>query len=157
MANTVAYPGLTLEKFIGIDSSEDPTAFIRLLENKISFSLGSRPTANKNGQQTVYDDRRKALFGSVLRGPAAERFDSLDAALAWEEMKTKFINRFTDGKMQYRLRIEAENLKRQPDVNIKSYIHRIKTFVDKGWLTPPNATQEASTVCENRRIGKYKD
>ena len=37
MANTVAYPDLALEKIIGIDSSEDPTAFIRLLEKKISF------------------------------------------------------------------------------------------------------------------------
>ena len=82
MANTVAYPDLALEKFIGIDSSEDPTAFIRLLEKKISFSLGSRPATNENNIQTiVYDDRRKALFGSVLRGPAIEWFDSLDAAL----------------------------------------------------------------------------
>ena len=37
MANTVAYPDLALEKFIGIDSSEDPTAFIRLLEKKRSL------------------------------------------------------------------------------------------------------------------------
>ena len=37
MANTVAYPDLALEKFIVIDSSEDPTAFICLLEKK-SFS-----------------------------------------------------------------------------------------------------------------------
>ena len=63
MAITVAYPDLALEKFIGIDSSEDPTAFIRLLEKKISFSLGSRPATNKNNIQTVYDDRRKTLFG----------------------------------------------------------------------------------------------
>ena len=35
MANTVAYPDLTLEKSIGIDSSEDLTAFIRLLEKKL--------------------------------------------------------------------------------------------------------------------------
>ena len=34
MVNTVAYPDLELEKFIGIDSSEDPTAFIRLLGKK---------------------------------------------------------------------------------------------------------------------------
>ena len=37
MANTVAYPDLALEKFIGIDSSEDPTAFIRLLEKNQLF------------------------------------------------------------------------------------------------------------------------
>ena len=90
MVNTVAYPDLALEKFIAIDSSEDPTAFIRLLEKKNSFSLGSRPATNENNIQAVYDDRRKALFGSVLRGPAAEWFDSLEAALAWKETITQF-------------------------------------------------------------------
>ena len=35
MVNTVAYPDLILKKFFGVDSSEDPTAFIRLLEKKI--------------------------------------------------------------------------------------------------------------------------
>ena len=87
MANTVAYPDLSLEKFIGIDSNEDPTAFLRLLEKKIGFSLGSRPVTNENNIQTVYDDRRKAIFGSVLRGPVAEWFDSLDAAFTWDEKK----------------------------------------------------------------------
>ena len=61
MPNTVAYPDITLEKFIGIDSTEDPTAFIRLLKKKICFSLGSRPAVNGNNIQTVYDDRRKAF------------------------------------------------------------------------------------------------
>ena len=53
MANTVAYPNLALEKFIGIDTSEDPTAFIRLLENKISFSLGSRPATIENNKNSL--------------------------------------------------------------------------------------------------------
>ena len=155
MANSVAYPDLALEKFIGIDSSEDPTTFVHLIEKKLSFSLGSRPTVRNI--QTVYDDRRKALFGSVLRGPAAEWFDSLEAALTWDEIKTQFIARFTDGKMQYRFRIEAENLKRQPDENFKSFIHRINTLVDKGWPTPSDADANAGTACKNQRIGKYKD
>ena len=80
MAKTVAYPDLAFEKFIGIDSSEDPTVLIRLLEKKISFSLGSRPS-NEINVQTVYDERRKALFGSVSRGPVAEWFDSLQASI----------------------------------------------------------------------------
>ena len=121
------------------------------------FPLGSRPATNENNIQTVYNDRRKALFGSVLRGPAAEWFDSLDAALTWDEIRTQFIARFTDGKMQYGFRIEAENLKRQPDENIKSFIHRIKTLVDKGWPMPSNADANARTACEYQRIGKYKD
>ena len=65
MANTVAYPDLALEKFIGIDSSEDPTAFIRLLEKKISFSLGSGPAVNEYNVKPVLDDGRKDLFGAV--------------------------------------------------------------------------------------------
>ena len=89
MANTVAYPDLALEKFIGIDLSEDATAFIRLLK-KISFSLGSRPAVNENTIQTVFDDRRKALFGSISRGPAIEWFDSLEAALTWDEINTLY-------------------------------------------------------------------
>ena len=91
MANTVAYPDLALEKFIGIDSSEDPTALIRFSEKKISFSLGSRPATNEKNIQTVYDDRRKALFGSVLRGPSAEWFDSLQATLRWDPSKTHWL------------------------------------------------------------------
>ena len=53
MANTIAYPDLAFEKLIGTDSSEEQTAFTRLLEKKISFSLGSRPAVNENNIQTV--------------------------------------------------------------------------------------------------------
>ena len=102
MVNTVAYPDLALEKFIGNDSSENPAAFIRLLGKKISFSLGSRPATNENNIHTVFEDRRKALFSSVVRGPAAEWFDVLDAALSWDEIKTQLMARFSDGKKQYR-------------------------------------------------------
>ena len=48
MANTVAYPDLALEKFIGIDANEDPTALIRWLEKKISFAFGSPRIRNEN-------------------------------------------------------------------------------------------------------------
>ena len=156
MVNTVAHPDFTLEKFIWIDSSEDVTAFIFLLEKKTSFSLGSRPAVKENNFQTVYDDRRKALFSSILCGPAAEWLDSLEASLTWDEMTTQFIALFTDGKMQYQFQIEAEELKRHPDENIKSSIHRIRTLVDKGWPKPPDADANAQTACENQRIGNYK-
>ena len=72
MANTVANPDLALEKVIGIDSSEDPTAFIRLLEKKICFSLDSRPAVNDSNVKTVHDDGRKDLFGAVSRRAIAE-------------------------------------------------------------------------------------
>ena len=99
-ANTVAYPD-PLEKFMGIDSSEHTTVFIHLLEIKNFFSIGSRPKNNENNVQTAYGDQRKTLFGSVIRGPVAEWFDALEAALAWNEIKTQFIARLTDETMQY--------------------------------------------------------
>ena len=71
--------------------------------------------------------------------------------------KTQFIAQLTDGKMQYRFQIEAENLKKQPIENIKRYIHRIKTLVDKRRPTPSDADANARTACENQRIGNYKD
>ena len=43
MAQAVAYPDIALEKFTGLDSSEDAQAFIDLIERKIGFSLGLRP------------------------------------------------------------------------------------------------------------------
>ena len=91
MANFVAYPDLALEKFIGIDSSEDPTAFIRLLEKKISFSFGIRPAVNEYNVKTVHDDGRKDLFGAVSRGPIAEWFDSLQPTVTWDASKKHWL------------------------------------------------------------------
>ena len=91
MANTVAYPDLTLENFIGIDSSEDPTAFIRFLEKIISFSIGNRPAVNEYNVKTVHDDGRKILFGAVSRRPIAEWFDSLPATITWDASKIHWL------------------------------------------------------------------
>ena len=91
MANTVAYPDLALEKFIGIDSSEDPTAFIRLLEKKISFPLGSGPAVNEYNVKTVLDDGRKDLFGAVSQRPIAEWFDSLQATITWNASRIHWL------------------------------------------------------------------
>ena len=91
MANTVAHTDLALEKFIGIDSSEDPTAFVRLLEKKISFSLGSRPAVNEYNVKTVHDYERKDLSGAVSRGPIAEWFDSLQATITWDASKIHWL------------------------------------------------------------------
>ena len=46
MANVVAYPDIALEKFTGLDPSEDAQDFINLIIRKIQFSLGTRPAAD---------------------------------------------------------------------------------------------------------------
>ena len=71
-----------------------------------------------------------------MRGPAAQWFESLNPALAWNDIRTQFIARFTDEKDKYRKRIEVENLRRQPEELIKIYIHRLTKTIEKGWPDP---------------------
>ena len=123
MANPVAYPDIALEKFTGLDPTEDATKFIDIMETKIAFSLGLRPAA-AGDEQDLFDHRRRALFGSVMRGPAQDWFASIPAAENWANTRAAFIARFTDGKDKYLLRIEAENIKRQENEPIKAYIPR---------------------------------
>ena len=101
----------------------------------VAFSLGTRP-GDAGDEQDAFDNRQRALFGSILRGPAAQWYQGLAANLPWNEIRDQFIDRFTDDKDKYRRRIEAENIKRQPDEFIKSYIHRLSTAVDRGWPNP---------------------
>ena len=135
MANVVAYPDLALEKFTGLDPNEDARDFLDIVEKKRAFSLGTRP-GDAGDEQDAYDNRQRALFGSILRGPAAQWYQGLAANLPWNDIRDQFIDRFTDDKDKYRRRIEAENIKRQPDEFIKSYIHRLSTAVDRGWPNP---------------------
>ena len=80
--------------------------------------------------------RQRALFGSILSGPPAQWYQGLSAILPCDEIRDQFIDRFTDDKDKYRKRIEAENIKRQPDELIKSYIHRLSTAEERGWPNP---------------------
>ena len=48
MANAhLAYPDLAPDKFYGIDLDQDAEAFIRLIECKINFALGTEPEAGE--------------------------------------------------------------------------------------------------------------
>ena len=94
-ANVVAYTDIALEKFTGLDLSEDAQEFFSLIQRKIQFPLGTRDPADA-GLQAAYDDRQKSLFGSVLPWPAAQWFETLAPALAWNDVRNQFITRFTD-------------------------------------------------------------
>ena len=71
MANThLAYPNLALDKFSGTDPDQDNESFVQLTERKINFALGD---ASADPDKLVkYAFRKKALFSSLLQGPAAE-------------------------------------------------------------------------------------
>ena len=62
MANAhLAYPDLALDNFSGTDPDQDAEAFIRLIECKINFALGTEPDAATD-EHIIYIFRRKAFF-----------------------------------------------------------------------------------------------
>ena len=86
MANThLACPDLAIDKFFGTDPDHDAESFIQLIERKISFALGDAPA--DAGELENYTLRKKALFSSLLRGPAAEWYESdITNAKTWENV-----------------------------------------------------------------------
>ena len=134
MANAhLAYPDLALDKFSGTDPDQDAEAFIRLIECKINFALGTEPD-EADAEHVIYLFRKKALFSSLLRGPAAEWYGStITDAMTWNDVRTLFITRFSDGRNKFRHRMEVEHCIRADGEEIRNFLHRIKKTVDKGW------------------------
>ena len=66
----LAYPDLAIDKFFGKDLDQDAESFIQIIERKINFALGDAPADAR--ELVNYTFRKKALFSSLLRGPAAE-------------------------------------------------------------------------------------
>ena len=58
---TTTHPNHLLVSFSVNDPNHDATSFWNSAENKIIFSLGTRPTAPV--AQTSYDKRQQSLFG----------------------------------------------------------------------------------------------
>ena len=129
----LAYPNLALDNFSGTDPDQDAEAFIRLIECKINFALGTEPDAG-DLELAIYLFRKKALFSSLLRGTAAEWYGStIQDALTWNEVRTLFITRFSDQRNKFRHRMEIEHFIRADGEEIRILLHRRKKTVDKGW------------------------
>ena len=63
-----------MNKFSGTDPDQDAESFIKLTERKINSAFGDAP-ANPDVLAN-YTLGKKTLFSSVLRGPAAEWYES---------------------------------------------------------------------------------
>ena len=158
MANAhVAYPDFALDNFSGTDPDQDAEAFIRLIECKINFALGTEPEAGEL-EHAIYLFRKKALFFSLLRGPAAEWYGSaMQDAMTWNEVRTLFITRFSDGRNKFRHRTEFEHCIRADGEEIRNFFHRIKKTVDKGWpddmvgIAPDDQNAERTAQSQQRR------
>ena len=108
MANThLPHPDLALDKFSGTDPDQDAESFVQLIERKINFALGDAPADPDN--LVSYTIRKKALFFSLLRGPAPEWYENnIESATTWADTREQFITQFSDGRNKYRYRMEVE-------------------------------------------------
>ena len=156
MANThLAYPDLAIDKFSGTDPDQDAESFIQLIEGKINFALGDAP--GDAGELLNYTFRKKALFSSLLRGPAAEWYESnITNATTWDDVRTNFITRFSDGRNKFRYRMEVEHCIRGDGEEIRNFLHRIKRTVDKGWPDDLNGIEAAQYGAERAAQGRQR-
>ena len=155
MANTdFAYPNLAIDKFSGTDPDQDAESFIQLIERKINFALGD---AHPDADELVnYTFRKKALFSSLLRGPAAEWHESnITNVTTCESVRTNFITGSSDGRNKFRYRMEVEHCIRG-DEEIRNFLHRIKRTVDRGWSDDLNGIEAAHHNAEREAQGRQR-
>ena len=152
--NTVSFPNLALDKFLGSDPDQDAKSFLLTVEIQINFSLGSRSTDNTEIERYLF--RKKALFSSLLEEPAAEWYaDSIGETATWEQIGTALVDRFSDDRDKYRHRITAENSVRGNEELIRNFYRWVKSTVDKRWPLDPNGTQAEKDNQQNQRNAKY--
>ena len=156
MANThLAYPDLALDKFSGTDPDQDAESFVQLIERKINFALGDAPADPDD--LVSYTFRKKALFSSLLRGPAAEWYENnIENATTWADTREQFITRFSDGRNKFRHRMEVEHCVRGDGEEIRNFLHRIKKIVDKGWPDDMEGIVEADRAAERQAQGRQR-
>ena len=127
-----------------------------MIERKSNFALRDAP-ANPDALAN-YTFRKKALFSPLLRGPAAEWYESnVEAAIPWNDIRTGFVARFSDGRNKFRHRLEVEHCVRRDGEEFRNFLHRIKRTVDKGWpddmngIAGPQQAAERDAQAPQRR------
>ena len=147
----LAYSDLAVDSFSGTDPNQDAETFIQLIEQKINFALGDAPA--DAGELANYTFRKKALCSSLLRRPAAEWYENnITNATTWENVRTNFITRFSDGRNNFRYRMEVEHCIRGDGAENRNFLHRIKRTVDKGW---PDYMTGIEAVQQNAEHGQH--
>ena len=156
MANThLAYPDLALDKFSGTDPDQDDEFFVQLIERKINFALGDAPADSDD--LVSYTFRKKALFSSVLRGPATKWYEkNIENATTWADTQEQFITRFSDGRNKFRHRMEVEHCVGGDGEEIRIFLHRIKKIVDKGLPDDMEGIAEGDRPEERQAQGRQR-
>ena len=151
----LAYPDLAIDKFSGTGPDQDAEFFIQLIGRKIHFAHGH--ALGDAGELANNTFRKKALFSSLLRGPAAEWYENnIINDTTWENVRTNLNTRFPDRRNKYRYRMEVEHCIRGDAEEIRNSLQRIKRTVDKSWPDDMNGIEGCSTKCRTRRSSTTK-
>ena len=103
-----------------------------------------------------YTFRKKALFSSLLQGPA-ERYEiNIEYATTWADTREQFITRLSDGRNKFRHRMEVEHCVRGDGEEIRNFLYRIKKIVDKGWPDDMEGIAEADRATERQAQGRQR-
>ena len=104
-----------------------------------------------------YTFRKKALFSSLLRGPAAEwEENNIENATTWADTREQLVIRFSGRWNKFRHRMEVEHCVRDDGEEIRNFLHRIKKIVDKGWLDDMEGIVEANRAAERQAQGRKR-
>ena len=146
---------MALDKFSGSDPDQDAESFVQRIERKINFALGDAPVDPDDLVSCTF--RKKALFSSLLRGPAAEWYENnIQNATTWAATREQFITRFFDGRNKFRHRMEVEHCVRRDGEETRNFIHRIKKIVDKRWPDDMEGIAEGDRTAERQAQGRQR-
>ena len=142
MANThLTYPDLALVNLSGTDPQPDSESLVQLAERKNNFALGDAPA--DTDELVNYTFRNKALFSTLLRGPAAEWYENtIENATTWTVTREQFITRFSDGWNKSPHKMEVEHCVLGDGEEIRTFLHRIKKIFDKDGLMTKKVLQK---------------
>ena len=68
--------------------------------------------------------------------------------MTWNEVRTLFITKFSDGRNKFRHRMAVEPCIRADGEEIRYILHRIKKTVDKGWPDDMVGVAAANQIAE---------
>ena len=122
---------------------------------KNQFALGDAP--GDVDELANYTFRKKALLSSLLRGHASGWEENhITSATRWENVRTTFINLFSDGWNKFRHRKEVEHFIRGDEEEIRNFLHRINKTVDKSWPDDLNGN-DALNKTQNETLKHDKE
>ena len=128
----LSHPNLAINRIVGTDSDQDAESLNQIKGRQTNFAFGD--ASGDAGEMANYIFKKKALFFSSLRGPAAGWYENIIKASTRENVGTETITGFSDGRKLFQYRMEVEPWSREDGEGIRVSLYGIKTTVKKTWL-----------------------